>query len=111
MKSSVISGSNFVRENLHYYLISIQLIEAPVTIISANLILSTSRLGTGMGREVSHLLATKGRKVSNKAKEIKKNDSTFERVDQFIVKMKKICQDYAVCMKTEEINYCLRNYW
>ena len=84
MKSSVISGSNFVRENLHYYLISIQLIEAPVTIISVNLILSTSRLGTGMGREVSHLLATKGRKVSNKAKEIKKNDSTFERVDQFI---------------------------
>ena len=55
-----------------------------MTIISANLILSTSRLGTGMGREVSHLLATKGRKGSNKATEIKKNDSTFERADQLI---------------------------
>ena len=48
-----------------------------MTIISANLILSTSRLGTGMGREMSHLLATKGRKGFNKATEIKKNDSTL----------------------------------
>ena len=51
-----------------------------MTIISPNLILSTS----WMGREMSHLLATKGRKGFNKATEIKKNDSTLERADQFI---------------------------